>query len=142
LDNEVSSTFSKLNTDWNAEPNAPNPQVQLWEHDVVLSFLLNPFLYPQFKEEDVGQLRFRNCWRYRLGSVNDEGWYRGQCRFSKLAPAWGEFYMVSGDLLLEQCADDWVQVGHMTDTQKHFLFYFRDEEYECDAESWSFTVLR
>jgi hypothetical protein len=138
----VSTTFSKLNTDWNAEPNAPNPQVQLWECDVVLSFLLNPFLYPQFKEEDVGQLRFRSCRRYRLGSVNDEGWYRGQCRFSKLAPAWGEFYEVSGDLLLEKLPDDWIQVGPKTEAQRHFLFYFRDEEFECDAESWSFTVLR
>lgn len=138
----MSTAFAKLNADWNAEPNAPNPQVQVWERDVVLSFLLNPFRYPQFKEGDLGQVRFRNCWRYRVGSVNDEGWYRGQCRFSKLAPAWGEFYEISGDLLLAQCAEDWVEVGPKTDTQKHFLFYFRDEEFECDAESWSFTVLR
>lgn len=138
----MSTTFSKLNTDWNAEPNAPNPQVQVWEHDVVLSFLMNPFRYKQFKKGDVGQLRFRNCWRYRLGSVNDEGWYHGQCRFSKLAPAWGEFYEVRGDLLLEKCADDWIEVGFNSDAQKHFLFYFRDEEFECDAESWNFTVLR
>ena len=138
----MSTTFAKLNTDWNAEPNAPNPQVQVWELDVVLSFLLDPFRYPDFKEGDIGQLRFRSCWRYRLGSVNDEGWYRGQCRFSKLAPAWGEYYEVRGNLFLEKCAEDWVDVGPKTDTQKHFLFYFRDEEFECDAESWSFTVLR
>lgn len=138
----MSTTFTKLNIDWNAEPNAPNPQVRLCERDVVLAFFLNPFLYPQFNEEAFGQLRFRNCWRYRLGSVNDEGWHRGQCRFSKLAPAWGEFYEVSGELLLEKCADDWVQVGPKTDAQKHFLFYFRDGEFECDAESWSFSVLK
>jgi hypothetical protein len=142
LGSEVSTTFSKLNTDWNAEPNAPNPQVQLWQGDVVLSFLLNPFLYPQFKEEDVGQLRFQNCWRYRFGSVNDEGWYRGQCRFQQTRTRGGEFYEVSGDLLLEKCANDWVEVRPETEAQKHFLFYFRDEEFECDAESWSFTVLR
>jgi hypothetical protein len=138
----MSTEFAKLNVDWNAEPNAPNPQVQVWERDVVLSFLLNPFVFRQFKEEDVGQLRFRNCWRYRLGSVNDEGWYRGQCRFSKLAPAWGEFYEVRGDLLLKQCPNDWIEIGAGIEEPKHFLFYFRDEEFECDAESWSFTVLR
>ena len=138
----MNTVFSKLNADWNAEPNAPGPQVQVWERDVVLSFLLNPFIYPQFKEEDVGMLRFRNCWRYRIGSVNDEGWYRGQCRFSKLAPTWGEFYEVRGDLLLDQCPKDWVEVGPRESAQKHFLFYFRDEEFECDSESWSFSVLK
>jgi hypothetical protein len=45
---------------------------------------------------------------YRLGGTNDEGWYVGQCRFSKVAPAWGEFYEVDGDLKLESSSDDWV----------------------------------
>ena len=138
----MKTTFTKLNIDWNAEPNAPSPKVEVWEHDVVLSFLMNPFRYPQFKEEDIGQLRFRNCWRYRMGSVNDEGWYRGQCRFSKLAPEWGEFYEISGDFLIDQCPEDWANVSRKEDTQKHFLFYFRDEEFECDAMSWSFSLLR
>ena len=48
----MSTEFTKLNADWNAEPNAPNPQVQVWEHDLVLSFLLNPFVDRQFKEEN------------------------------------------------------------------------------------------
>src|SRR5688572_8750105 len=135
------TSFTKLNAGWNAEPNAPSPQTQVWEHDIVLSFLLNPFQFPQFKQEDVGQLRFRRSRRYRIGTVNDEGWFRGQCRFSKLAPEWGEFYEVSGDLLLSQCPSDWMEIGLQTGTQKHFLFYFRDEEFECDAESWSFAVL-
>ena len=135
------TSFTKLNIGWNAEPNAPSPQAQVWEHDVVLSFLLNPFQFPQFKQEDVGQLRFRRCSRYRIGSVNDEGWFRGQCRFSKLAPEWGEFYEVSGDLRLSQCPNNWIEVGPAVADQKHFLFYFRDEEFECDAASWTFTVL-
>jgi hypothetical protein len=138
----MSTVFSKLNADWNAEPNAPNPQIQIWEHDVVLSFLLNPFIYPQFKDGDIGLLRFRSCWRYRIGSVNDEGWYRGQCRFSKLAPKWGEFYEVRGDILLDQCPEDWIKVGLSESRQSHFLFYFRDEEFECDSVSWSFSVLK
>lgn len=138
----MSTEFVKLNGNWNAEPNAPNPQVQVWERDVVLSFLLNPFEFRQFKEDDVGQLRFRNCSRFRRGKVNDEGWYRGQCRFSKLAPAWGEFYEVRGELLLQDCPNDWIEIRADAEAPKHFLFYFRDEEFECDSESWSFTVLR
>jgi hypothetical protein len=135
------TVFKKLNVDWNAEPNAPTPQIMLWDRDVILSFYLNALIYPRFKEGDIGQLRFRNCWRYRLGPVNDEGWFRGQCRFSKIAPGWGEFYEVSGDLLLEQCPSDWKEVSLKDNLQKHFLFYLRDSQFESDAESWTFSVI-
>jgi hypothetical protein len=67
---------------------------------------------------------------------NDEGWYLGQCRFSKIAPAWGEFYEVDGDLKLESVPNDWIVVGpESRTTAKHFLFYLRDQTFECDAES-------
>jgi len=130
--------FKKLNLDWNAEPNAPAPQITRWDLDVVSSFYLNAFIFPKFREGDVGQLRFRNCWRYRLGSTNDEGWYKGQCRFSKIAPKWGEFYEVSGELLIDQGPLDWKEVGPIGNSQNHFLFYFRDETFDCDAESRAF----
>ena len=63
--------------------------VELHGVDIVLKFFVNPFQFREFKEEEVGVLRFVRCERYRLGSTNDEGWYLGQCRFSKLAPEWG-----------------------------------------------------
>jgi hypothetical protein len=110
--------------------------------DVLVSFLLNPFKFPQFAVEDMGSLRFLSCQRYRLGPTNDEGWYGGQCRFSKLAPRWGEFYEVTGDLRLKQCPDDWVAVGPAQPALRHFLFYFRDETFECDAAGWAFEVVR
>jgi hypothetical protein len=136
------TAFKKLTTDWNAEPNAPMPQITFWDRDIVLSFYLNAFAYPEFKEGDIGQLRFRNCWRYRLGPVNDEGWYRGQCRFSKKAPAWGQFYEVSGDLILDACPKDWKEVSWKDDAVVHYLFYFRDGQFECDAASYNFAVLK
>ena len=89
-------SFRKLNEGWNAEPNAPWPRVATSGHDVLLRFLLNPFQFPTFAEEDQGVLRFKDCTWYRLGATNDEGWYRGQCRYSALAPSWGEFYEISG----------------------------------------------
>ncbi|MCX6928124.1 MAG: hypothetical protein NT154_33675 [Verrucomicrobia bacterium] len=115
------TTFRKLNEEWNAEPNAPEPRVQVAGGDVVVMFLMNPFRFPQFSPEDVGRLRFLSCQRYRLGPANDEGWYRGQCRFSKLAPNWGEFYEVGGDLRLAECPEDWVQVGAAPASPRHFL---------------------
>src|SRR5579859_5767384 len=136
------TTFRQLNAGWNAEPNAPDPRVEVDGRDVVVSFLMNPFRFPEFTIEDIGRLRFHSCTRYRLGSTNDEGWYRGQCRFSKIAPSWGEFYEISGDLRLSECPQDWVEVGPASASLLHFLFYFRDETFECNASDWSLEVWR
>jgi hypothetical protein len=57
-----------------AEPNAPDPHVLLEGSDVILDFYLNPFQFPAFTEDQRGQLRFSEVWRYRLGATNDEGW--------------------------------------------------------------------
>ena len=134
------TTFRQLNDGWNAEPNAPEQKVAVDGRDVVVSFLMNPFQFPQFSAEDVGRLRFTSCRRYRLGSTNDEGWFRGQCRFSKISPRWGEFYEVTGDLRLAECPDDWIDLHHSDEPTRHFLFYFRDETFECDATDWRFDV--
>jgi hypothetical protein len=111
--------FLKLNCGWNAEPNAPDPQLCVNGEDVLLSFLMNPFQSPGFSEDDRGTLRFSGCARYRLGTTNDEGWYRGQCRFSKDAPAWGEFYEVVGDLRLNESPNDWVRLAQVTEDHHH-----------------------
>lgn len=134
------TTFRQLNQGWNAEPNAPEAQLTVADADLVLTFLMNPYEFPEFSENDRGTLRFYGCSRYRLGATNDEGWYRGQCRFSKIAPAWGEFYEISGDLRLSECPKDWVHVGPSTDAHRHFLFYLRDGTFECAALDWRLYV--
>ncbi len=135
----MSTEFIKLNEDWNAEPNAPYEAILVQENYVELSFFVNPWAYEGYEDEEKIALRFYGCSRYRLGDTNDEGWYMGQCRFSKLAPKWGEFYEVKGDLKLSECANDWEVVNHGGGL-KHFLFYLRDNTFECDAES--FEVVR
>jgi hypothetical protein len=132
--------FRQLNHGWNAEPNAPDTQMSVNGTDVLLSFLMNPFQFPEFSEDDRGTLRFSGCARYRLYAINDEGWYRGQCRFSKVAPAWGEFYEIVGDLRLNESPNDWVRLVLVTEAHHHFLFYLRDETFECDALNWTLTV--
>jgi hypothetical protein len=136
----MSTRFARMNIDWNAEPNAPYPVVEEVGEDVTLTFLLNAFRFSRFREGGVGIIRFKNCWRYRLGSTNDEGWYRGQCRFSKLAPSWGEFYEVDGDLLIDTAPDEWTVRRSPTVDSRHFLFYLRDETFECDAQDWALQV--
>lgn len=127
-------SFYQLNHGWNAEPNAPDPQIEIVGNDLLLSFDLNAFQFEEFNEGDRGILRFTNCSRYRLGHTNDEGWYVGQCRFSRLAPEWGEFYRIKGDLDSFPDPGDWVQIAPVCPLQKHFLFYFRDNTFECDAD--------
>jgi hypothetical protein len=131
----MSPTFVQLNHGWNAEPNAPNPEARPEGDDVVLQFAMNPFQFPDFREGEKGFLRFLDCTRYRLGPTNDEGWYLGQCRFSKIAPSWGEFYAIFGGPRSVEGPDDWVITkGNSGAKRTHFLFYFRDETFECAAE--------
>lgn len=132
----MATNFIQLNSGWNAEPNAPEPHVTVELDAVVLTFLANAFQFPEFTGGQFLRLRFAGATRYRLGETNDEGWYRGQCRFSGLAPALGEFYEVSGDLKIDQVSG-WSD-GPVSQTveQHHFLFYMRDETFECTASAW------
>jgi hypothetical protein len=132
----MATQFRQLNDGWNAEPNAPDPTVRFDGRDLVLTFLANPFQFARFAEGQWLRLRFRGATKYRLGATNDEGWYRGQCRFSGDAPAWGEFYEVSGDLKLERSPNDWQVVGAERSAGHHFLFYLRDDTFECEADDW------
>jgi hypothetical protein len=135
--------FTKLNDGWNAEPGAPIPQVSFEGTTLVLTFYLNPWAFPRFKPGDRGELRFEKCWRYSMNGTNDEGWWRGQCRFSRRAPDWGEFYEVEGDLRLQRLPEDyWTLVAEPLSTStRHFLFYFKDETFECDAADWDFRAI-
>jgi len=126
-------SFEKINKDWGAEPNAPDPRIEVIGNDLLLTFYVNAFRFEGFEEEDIGILRFSDCEKYRLGPTNDEGWYHGQCRFSKIAPSWGEFYLVSGDKALLNAPTDWKTLKPSNGVGKHFLFYFRDETFECVA---------
>ena len=52
----------------------------------------------------------------------------------------GEFCEVRGDLKLDQLPDEWhVLLEVWSDEDKHYLFYLRDETFECTASSWDFV---
>ena len=102
---------------------------------VVLRFRLNPWAFKAHQLQ-VGTLSFPNCRAWRLGPTNDEGWYMGQCRYSHLAPAWGEFYEIVGEDDLRDAPDDWSRMAGTGN--RHFLFYFRDETFECIASDWQY----
>lgn len=131
------AVFTQLNLGWNADPNAPEPNVSMEGVDIRLAFYVNSFQFPGFAGGSRALIRFRGCRRYRLGPANDEGWYLGHCRFSRMAPAWGEFYQITGDSSVLLSPTDWVLVADSGNVAvNHYLFYLRDETFECVAESW------
>jgi len=129
--------FIRLNDGWNAEPNAPEPHTALDGTTLILNMRPNPYLYQSFRNVETIQVGFADCSKYRFTSINDEGWYRGQCRFSGLAPEWGEFYEVTGDTRDELEPTAWVEAGG--DGTRHFHFYLRDETLEVKALNWSMS---
>jgi hypothetical protein len=98
-------------------------------------------IYDRFVPDQTGVLTFEDCSRWRLGPTNDEGWWKNQCRYSKIAPEWGEFYKISGDGDLRIAPRDWHVSMKQFDEKslRHFLFYFRDNTFECLARDWSFA---
>jgi hypothetical protein len=130
-------SFKHLNGDWNAEPNAPEAEVAVNGTTVRLTFFLNPWAY-QAVEEERGSLAFSQCSLWRLGSTNDEGWDAGQCRYSKSAPRWGEFYELFGEDDQRFTPTDWHELMPISPEQRHFLFYLRDNTFECFAAEWRF----
>jgi hypothetical protein len=129
--------FRQLNIGWNADPNAPVPKVMRAGHDVLLEFSVNASLFQNFRLWEQGVLRFLDCERYTVTAINDHGWYLGQCRYSNIAPKWGEFYEIAGDDPLRDQAPGWVNAGGRPNDARHFLFYFRDETFECFARNWT-----
>jgi hypothetical protein len=130
-------TFERLNVGWNAEPNAPDEDVTVSGTKVRLTFFLNPWAY-EAEEDEKGCLTFEQCSMWRLGATNDEGWHAGQCRYSKSAPAWGEFYELLGTDDQRLKPIDWHELAPMTPEKRHFLFYLRDNTFECLAADWRF----
>ena len=136
------TTFHQLNNGWNAEPNAPDPKIEWLGENLRVTFFMNPFQFADYREGDIGEILFEDCSRYRMGTLNDEGWHRGQGRFRRVQHQWGEFYEVRGDLRLDSSPDDWHLRTQGDGDRHHYLFYFRDGDFECDARTWDLSVIK
>ena len=129
--------FEQLNIGWNAEPNAPELQVKIKGTDVLIEFYLNTFAFEKFTQEDKVRINFYNCLQYRLGPPNDEGFYCfGQSRYKKHGVKWGEFYLVHNSNWQTDFPAP-VKLGASKNNMKHYLFYFRDETFECIASLYN-----
>ncbi|MBT8457276.1 MAG: hypothetical protein HKO95_01845 [Rhodobacteraceae bacterium] len=131
--------FTQLNDGWNADPNGPMPAVAVDGSTLWLRFKPNHFVYPEYENIPHVALSFDRCARFRFTTVNDEGFYRGQCRFTGRAPKWGEFYEVAGDFEAEKRPEPWTEVSPGSEAPRQYLFYFRDECFEAIAGNWDLT---
>lgn len=138
--------FKQLNIGWGAEPNAPEPQIEIdnTQGNLKLIFYLNPFKYEDIEEDTRAEIQFSKCYMFRLGSTNDEGFYKGKCRFSKTGIKWGEFYQLEESDWKNTFPEDKVMVLNQLKNEErllHYLFYFRDETFECLAEDFQYKIL-
>lgn len=135
--------YRKLNIDWNAEPNAPGVKLQVNENEIKLEFLLNPFAYDNVSEKDKGELIFNDCFKYSFNSCNDEGYFLGQYRYKNDQLPWGEFYELQHDWEKDFHPDFRMLNSQIKkDGLRHFIFFFRDNTFECVAKDFKFSYLR
>ena len=127
-------TFTRLNEDWNAHPNDVGLKLEKRGTELIAWMKPNPYLHRQYEKVPEIAVSFVNCSRYRVTSVNDEGWYLGQCRFSGLAPKWGEFYEISGDTRDNMNSTPWIKMEGLG--ERPFHFYLKDETLEIKAQDW------
>ena len=130
--------YYKINTDWNADPNSPELRVSVEGIQIKLEFFLNYFQFENFHEGDKAIVRFYNCHKYSLNSMNDEGYYLRQYRYTNDDLPWGEFYKIQTN-----CESDFPekQFNVLTwvinsELLNHYIFFFRDNCFECVAEGY------
>ena len=133
--------YIKLNKNWNAGPNAPEPQISLVENTIELSFLLNPFAFEHIDENEKGKLEFRDVYAYRLVSINNEEYFHDEFRYGNDQLPWGEFYELLESNWDSDFPDDKIIVDESVDKTeiRHFLFFFRDSIFECLATDYKFS---
>ena len=133
--------WTKLNTTFDAEPNAPEPRVHVYGNIITVRFFLNSFIWKDVEAGEEAVLTFRDVFMYRLGPTNDEGFYKGQCRFSSSGIEWGHFYELEQSDWRNSFPEDRVVVDPTMAEMpglRHYLYYFRDETFECLAKSYDF----
>jgi hypothetical protein len=134
--------WSKLNTDWNADPNAPESKVYVEGDTIILEFYLNYFIYPKFKEGDIGRLFFYNGHKYSLGGTNDEGYFMGQHRYKDSWLPYGEFYQLDSNWFRDFPKDAvTIRPINNSDKLKHFIFFMKENVFECVAEDYKFSIV-
>ena len=135
--------YKKLNIEWNAEPNAPLPELSVDGSQIRIKFFLDSFLNDYLEDDEMGELIFVNCHKYSFNNCNDEAYYRSKYRYNNSQLPWGEFYELQTEWR-NDFPQDGIVLNESVDESilKHFIFFLRDNTFECVAEKYEFSYLK
>lgn len=125
----------QLSNDWNADPVASEVNLKISNKNLIMEIYLNHYMFDRFVEGDKARITFENCYTYSLNSCNDEGYYYGQYRIDWKQLEWGEFYEIIGGLD-RKLPEPIVQLSDDLDNKRHYIFFFKDETFECLADNY------
>jgi hypothetical protein len=124
--------YIQITTEWNADPVSPEIELNVDGTDLIMDIFLNHYVFDNFKKGDKAKIRFKNCAKYSLNTCNDEGYYYGQYRTNPNELPWGEFYEIKSGLD-RNMPNPIVHITKDSSGKKHFIFFFKDETFECLA---------
>ena len=127
--------YIQITTNWNADPVLPKIELTIDRTDLIMDIYLNHYVFDNFKKGDKVKIRFKDCTLYSLNTCNDEGYYYGQYRTNPNELPWGEFYeIICG--LDRNMPNPIVEIVNDNSNKKHFIFFFKDETFECLASDY------
>lgn len=134
--------YTKLNGNWNADGNAPNPIISLFEGGMALSFRLNSNDSEYIDEGEMGILEFYNVHAHKLETIDHEGYLKGQTRFKNDQLPWGDFHEIKNGQWPKDFPNDSIVLDKSIDKKdlRHFIFFLKDQMFECLAMDFRFRI--
>ncbi|EPR71293.1 hypothetical protein [Cyclobacterium qasimii] len=132
--------YFQITSDWNADPVSPEVQLEINGDHLIMEILVNHLVFDDFEEGDKAKIIFQYCSIYSLNHCNDEGYYYGQYRTNPNELPWGEFYEIKRGLD-RKFPDPITIVNKETEGKRHYVFFFKDETFECLADDFALELL-
>jgi hypothetical protein len=134
-------TYIKLNLDFDVEPNAPSPKISTNGSSLNLSFLLNPFLWDNVEDDEQADLLFHDIQKYRLGRPGSDN-FRDYRYYDAGIDNYGFYQINNSNWKKDFPIDEKIISEESIDTKgefKHYVFFFRDNTFECIAKDFKFV---
>jgi hypothetical protein len=132
--------FVKISDNWNADPVLPEISLKAVGVDLEMVIFLNYFAFDNYSEGDKARITFINCSKYSLNTCNDEGYHLGQYRITPTELPWGEFYEITSGVN-KDFAEPILELSDEHQGKRHFLFFFKDETFECLADDYKIEFI-
>ena len=132
--------YFQITSGWNADPVSPEIELQIIDNGLTMEIFVNHLIFDDFEEGDKARITFENCSIYSLNHCNDEGYFDGQYRTNPNELPWGEFYEIKSGLD-RRFPEPITELKKDLQHQRHFVFFFKDETFECLASSYMIELL-